>query len=228
MALINCPECGASVSDRAPSCPQCGCPLNQPEQAIFYLTRENKAFLCAAKYEVYLDYQLRGVIKNGETISTLVSCRTHHLQLIDRTNFNKTVYEGDIDVGREGLALSFSAAMNVSMVQTDIPISAGTQGISRSIQQPAPSPSVGQNVYLPTYDNQKDGMRCPRCGGKMTVQTVAESRKAGCGTIILYILLALTIFGLLIVIPLALRKKTETVTYAVCQNCGYQKTLSRR
>ena len=27
MALIKCPECGASVSDRAQSCPRCSCPL---------------------------------------------------------------------------------------------------------------------------------------------------------------------------------------------------------
>ena len=29
MALINCEECGAEVSDRAPSCIKCGTPLNQ-------------------------------------------------------------------------------------------------------------------------------------------------------------------------------------------------------
>jgi hypothetical protein len=27
MALINCPECGAEISDRAPACPRCGCPM---------------------------------------------------------------------------------------------------------------------------------------------------------------------------------------------------------
>jgi hypothetical protein len=26
MAMILCPECGAAISDRAPSCPQCGVP----------------------------------------------------------------------------------------------------------------------------------------------------------------------------------------------------------
>ena len=28
MALIKCPECGKQVSDRASSCPQCGCPIS--------------------------------------------------------------------------------------------------------------------------------------------------------------------------------------------------------
>ena len=26
MALIKCPECGKKISDKAPSCPNCGCP----------------------------------------------------------------------------------------------------------------------------------------------------------------------------------------------------------
>lgn len=29
MALINCPECNREVSDKAESCPHCGCPLNE-------------------------------------------------------------------------------------------------------------------------------------------------------------------------------------------------------
>lgn len=28
MALIKCPECGKKISDRAASCPQCGCPID--------------------------------------------------------------------------------------------------------------------------------------------------------------------------------------------------------
>lgn len=28
MALINCPECGKQISDRAPACPNCGCPIS--------------------------------------------------------------------------------------------------------------------------------------------------------------------------------------------------------
>ena len=29
MALIKCPECGKEVSDKAQSCPNCGCPLSE-------------------------------------------------------------------------------------------------------------------------------------------------------------------------------------------------------
>lgn len=27
MALINCPECGAKISDQAETCPKCGAPI---------------------------------------------------------------------------------------------------------------------------------------------------------------------------------------------------------
>jgi len=32
MALVNCPECLRQVSDRASSCPQCGCPISTSER----------------------------------------------------------------------------------------------------------------------------------------------------------------------------------------------------
>ena len=38
MALINCPECGKEISDKAITCPNCGIPINQqPQQVEEYL-----------------------------------------------------------------------------------------------------------------------------------------------------------------------------------------------
>lgn len=34
MALINCPECNKSISDKATSCPHCGCPLQTLQQPV--------------------------------------------------------------------------------------------------------------------------------------------------------------------------------------------------
>ena len=31
MALIKCPECGKEISNKASSCPGCGCPINKTE-----------------------------------------------------------------------------------------------------------------------------------------------------------------------------------------------------
>jgi uncharacterized membrane protein YvbJ len=32
MAMIKCPECGNDVSDKAVSCPKCGCPINNEKE----------------------------------------------------------------------------------------------------------------------------------------------------------------------------------------------------
>lgn len=66
-------------------------------------------------------------------------------------------------------------------------------------------------------------MKCRKCGSEnVSVQTISESRKSGCGTILLYIILAVSVLGWFILIPLLLRRKTDTNTYAVCQNCGHK------
>ena len=32
MALIKCPECGSEISERAKTCPKCGCPIEAPQE----------------------------------------------------------------------------------------------------------------------------------------------------------------------------------------------------
>ena len=34
MALITCPECSTNVSDKAVSCPSCGCPIAKPQAPV--------------------------------------------------------------------------------------------------------------------------------------------------------------------------------------------------
>lgn len=64
-------------------------------------------------------------------------------------------------------------------------------------------------------------MMCPKCKSEnVDIQVIEERKKTGFITIIWYIILACTVLGLLILIPLLLRKKTRTVTYAVCKDCG--------
>lgn len=42
MALIDCPECGKEISDKAASCPHCGNPINQPAP-------KEEEYLCCPK-----------------------------------------------------------------------------------------------------------------------------------------------------------------------------------
>lgn len=44
MALINCPECGKEISDKAASCPNCGCPIKKTDQEEKRIVTFDEAF----------------------------------------------------------------------------------------------------------------------------------------------------------------------------------------
>ena len=139
--IIKCPECGREISDKAASCPGCGCPRD---------------------------------VWAGETKGERI-----------------------------------------------VPSRAGPTPACGTVRNDMAVREAG-----PYGGSGRSGRKCPKCGGHMTVQAVSESRKGGCGMVLLYILLALTVIGILVIIPLALRKKTVTRTYAVCQLCGNKILLS--
>lgn len=89
-------------------------------------------------------------------------------------------------------------------------------------KQTSESPAIPNAIQQERRPEKRASKRrCYRCGGhNVTHETVVESNSGGCLMVLIYVILALTIFGLLIVIPLMLRSKTKTVTYAVCQDCG--------
>lgn len=71
-------------------------------------------------------------------------------------------------------------------------------------------------------------MLCPKCGSdRVSVQAVAENKKRGCFMVCLWIFLACTVIGLLILIPLLSRKGSKVRTWAVCQRCGYRWLVKR-
>ena len=77
---------------------------------------------------------------------------------------------------------------------------------------PSPSPATNQ------YNSSR--LCCPNCGSNnIQVQIVSESKKVGCGTILLCIIFAWTIIGLILLISL-LTNNTVNRKYYVCQNCG--------
>ena len=67
MALINCPECGKEVSDRAPACPNCGFPISGESTA----SQPNKT----AEIEKFLDLALKGLqAQNSELVEKYCQC----------------------------------------------------------------------------------------------------------------------------------------------------------
>lgn len=72
--------------------------------------------------------------------------------------------------------------------------------------------------------SEKSGLVCPKCGSRnVSVQVVENQKKRGCFASLMWILLAVTIVGLiLLLIPALSRKGSKTLTFAVCQNCGHR------
>lgn len=88
------------------------------------------------------------------------------------------------------------------------------------------SETIVNNYYSNFNENQKENKPkkiCPKCHNEnIQYQTVTEQKKTGCLMVLIYILLAISCIGWLILIPLLVRKKDQTVTYAVCQSCGHK------
>lgn len=58
MALINCPECGKEISDRAGECPHCGYPLSESDRSNESVRRNNSDYLQKArKYGHFTGYK---------------------------------------------------------------------------------------------------------------------------------------------------------------------------
>ena len=97
-------------------------------------------------------------------------------------------------------------------------------GASTDINAPvAPLISHPQPIVIHEQQQMLSSRPCPKCNGRnVQFQTVEESKKTGCFKVFLYIFLAITILGWLILIPILARKRTRTVTYGICQSCGHR------
>lgn len=90
------------------------------------------------------------------------------------------------------------------------------------------NPTEEYNQYLENENNkikanmESKKLYCPNCkSDNVSVQLVSEQQRRGCLTVLLYIILACTIIGLILLIPLLRGQKSKTKKYNVCQNCGH-------
>lgn len=66
MALINCPECNKEISNKAQSCPHCGCPINSNAGFSIYIIgyRDTDTAVSAGLKEVLdIDLDYENVVK---------------------------------------------------------------------------------------------------------------------------------------------------------------------
>ena len=80
MALIQCAECNAEVSDSAPACPRCG--VAAPG-GVAILRFVRPSFLGGGNpAEVYVDGQPFGRLKRGREITVSVTPGARHIEVI--------------------------------------------------------------------------------------------------------------------------------------------------
>ena len=65
MALINCPECGKEISERAKSCPNCGCPIEAAQEQTSEKTDSNYVTIHGYEETFAVDTNVK-IYKNGE------------------------------------------------------------------------------------------------------------------------------------------------------------------
>lgn len=83
-------------------------------------------------------------------------------------------------------------------------------------------PERQEQTYAPQQIYNDAYAVCPRCGGKMLPQTVAEMKRRGFFTIIFWLILCVISLGIIPLIFLIRGRKSKTITYMVCQRCGYR------
>ena len=229
-----CPNCGAQIPDDGRFCSYCGQDTaaqesSGPDFKYGSLTVVRVGSTVAQNIATRVIVNGEPVMSLGNGSSETISLNPGRYTVVFRTeglgNFAKTL---EIAAGTEtAITFQLIAAQGNNYKILGISNHAHDGSSSQMVRSAPEVREVVREVPVaqqPSYPIQ----RCPKCGGIMTTQVITESRHAGCFTILLYIILALTILGLFIVIPLMLRKKTETVTYSVCQNCGYSRQISRR
>jgi hypothetical protein len=105
MALINCPECGAEISDKAPQCVKCGTPIAAAPKSVSIRFPVWRGQIVNNKCYVYSNGREIAKCKQGETV-TFECLAPMEIQIVVKGWFGKpetTVNPGDkYNVGYRG------------------------------------------------------------------------------------------------------------------------------
>lgn len=120
MALINCPECKKEISNKAASCPNCGCPIHtvQPQEIV---NRESE------KPEIVLMQGLCNHVKNALLVKNGNGMLTNHRFIYLKHSLIKILVVGALVNLTKG-SFEFDIPLdNISSIED------GRQGISKTI-----------------------------------------------------------------------------------------------
>jgi len=79
MAIIQCKECDAQVSDSAPTCPHCG--VSAPGGSCTVVFSRPSSMGLVVRTEVYVDGQPYGTLRAKGRIAVPVSPGDHHVEI---------------------------------------------------------------------------------------------------------------------------------------------------
>lgn len=164
-------------------------------------------------YSIHPEFMDKRISNLNRIKETLTKCQEHKYDLV------MVVTNSNCSVCKEYNSKIFSIS-GKSKIYPKLPEAISINGGL------CPDCYIAINAYLDNFPTKQGGDNvriCPKChNSDIQYQTVTGSRSTGCLTVLLYIFLAISCIGWLILIPLLLRKKDCTVTYAVCQSCGYR------
>lgn len=190
MALINCPECEKKISDKAVSCPNCGCPINKQSNS------PQEEYLCCPKcHSKELHSEHKG-FSGGKALAGVVL--TGGIGLLAGTIGSKNVQITCLKCGNKfkaGEALSSSDLQQSSSSVTKLP--KGINFHEREI--------VNFNYKCPLCSKLYNGdlHSCPKCGrhfltNDKTNESMLDKKGGGCFTIVLiFILLGSALYTLI-------------------------------
>ena len=171
MALINCPECGKEVSDRASACIHCGFPLSEVKSSAVVSDEPQETRLVIENIpngsqkqvpaiEVICDItgmsfkEAKSLVEKDVVIVKDNITRTEGLELRERfaaINVNSACYHYTVD--RSYSVMSMEKELEEQALLAEMGID-----INEPIQQPT------QKVVYDFEKKNDDTVRCPKCG----------------------------------------------------------------
>ena len=171
MALINCPECGKEISDKASACIHCGFPLSEFGTSTITSSEEREGRLVIESIP-------NGSPKQVPAINIICEITGMSFSQAKALVEKEIVVVKDNITTEEGLALRERfAAINVNSAcyHSSIDRSCGIMTMEQEIEEQELLAEMGidinEPISLPTqkvvYDfekNNDDTVRCPKCG----------------------------------------------------------------
>lgn len=165
MALINCPECGKEISDKAMSCPYCGYPIiysknNYCDDEVYEHedTREMTAKQTNQKHQIIIGtiiiflflftivWKLRDISDKGEIASGMVETVSVESNSIDSISSNETANVED--------PITSESTATTTNIDTKEEFIASCQKIPYKTLARTPDEYIGQRIVLTVKINQ--------------------------------------------------------------------------